>query len=64
MSKTVTPAEAAQMLRIGRNFIYDLIASGKLRAKKQHGQLRIPERSIQERLERLAAAKSRDQSWV
>ena len=59
MSKpsTVTAAEAAQTLQVGRNFVYDLIASGKLRARKQRGQLRIPSRAIQERLERLATAK-------
>jgi excisionase family DNA binding protein len=56
MPKTVTPAEAAQMLRIGRNFLYDLLQSGKLKGKKQGKQWRVPERSIQERLERLEAA--------
>jgi excisionase family DNA binding protein len=55
MPKTVTPAEAAQTLRIGRNFLYDLLHSGKLRARKQGKEWRIPERAIQERLERLAA---------
>ena len=55
MPKTVTPAEAAQTLRIGRNFLYDLLHSGKLKAKKQGKHWRIPESSIQERLARLAA---------
>ena len=55
MSKTVTPAEAARTLSIGRNFLYDLLHSGKLRATKRGKQWRIPERSIQERLERLEA---------
>ena len=59
MRKTVTPAEAAQTLRIGRNFLYDLLHSGKLRARKQGKEWRIPERSIQERLERLQTASSK-----
>ena len=59
MPKTVTPAQAAQTLRIGRNFLYDLIASGKLPARKRGNQWRIPERSIRERQERLATANSR-----
>jgi excisionase family DNA binding protein len=51
---TMTPAEAARALNIGRNFLYDLIASGKLEAKKEGKQWRIPERSVQERREQLA----------
>jgi len=59
MAKSLTPAEAAQTLRVGRNFLYDLLHSGKLRATKKGNQWRIPERSIQERLDRLAAANSK-----
>ena len=55
MPKTITPAEAAQTLRVGRSFLYDLLHSGKLKAKKQGKEWRISEHSIQERLERLAA---------
>ena len=59
MAKSLTPAEAAQALGVGRNFLYDLLHSGKLRATKKGKQWRIPERSIQERLDRLAAANSK-----
>jgi len=59
MAKSLTPAEAAQALGVGRNFLYDLLHSAKLRATKKGNQWRIPERSIQERLDRLAAANSK-----
>lgn len=59
MPKTVTPAEAAQTLRIGRNFLYDLLHSGKLKGRKRGKQWRIPEHAIRERQERLAAVSSR-----
>lgn len=59
MPKTVTPAEAAQTLRIGRNFLYDLLHSGKLKAKKQGKEWRISEHSIRERIERLQTASSK-----
>jgi excisionase family DNA binding protein len=54
MPKTLTPAEAAIRLGVGRNFVYDLLVSGKLRAEKKGKQWCIPEESIQERLKRLA----------
>ena len=41
MSKTVTPAEAARTLSIGRNFLYDLLHSGKLRGTKRGKQWRV-----------------------
>ena len=34
MPRTITPAEAAKKLNVGRNFVYDLLVSGKLRAEK------------------------------
>jgi len=55
MVKTVTTAEAARMLSIGRGFLYDLLHSGKLKAEKQGKRWLILEQSVQERLERLAA---------
>jgi excisionase family DNA binding protein len=54
MPRTITPAEAAKKLNVGRNFVYDLLVSGKLRAEKKGKQWCIPEEAIQERLERLA----------
>lgn len=38
----VTPEEAAEILRIGRSKVYDLIRTGRLRSVKVDGSRRIP----------------------
>jgi excisionase family DNA binding protein len=55
MPKTLTTAQAARMLSIGRGFLYDLLQSGKLKGEKQGKRWLILEQSVHERLERLAA---------
>lgn len=44
----LTPDEAAEVLRVGRSKVYDLIRSGRLRSVKVDGSRRIPVSCLKE----------------
>ncbi len=49
-SKEVTPRVGAQMLGVNLQFLYQLIWSGKLPARKVSGTWRIPIEALEERI--------------
>lgn len=48
---TLTVAETAQALRVGRNTVYELIRQGELPALRIGRAIRVPERGLREWLE-------------
>lgn len=48
--KFLTPAEAAELLRIQRDTVYRLIEAGDLPARRIGGQWRIPKAELDEML--------------
>lgn len=53
-SMTISVAEAAQYLGIGRNRMYDLLHAGKLPAVRLGKNYRIPKKSLDEWLDKEA----------
>jgi excisionase family DNA binding protein len=46
----LTAREAARVLRIGRNKVYDLVSTGELFARRSEGRVIIPKRSVEKYL--------------
>lgn len=46
----LTALEAARVLRIGRNKVYDLVHSGQIYARFAEGRIIIPKRSVEKYL--------------
>lgn len=58
--ETLSVVEAAKRLNVEVNYAYALVRSGRLEGRKSDRQWLIPERAIEERLERLAEANSNE----
>ena len=46
----LTAVEAARVLRIGRNKVYDLINTGEIFVRRSEGRIIIPKRSVEKYL--------------
>lgn len=51
--KELSPAQAARMLGVGLDFVYVLLRSGKLAARKQDRQWLVSEDSVNARIKSL-----------
>jgi len=47
MKKELTPLEACESLGVGRLYIYELLASGRIRGRKMLGRWLIPRSQIE-----------------
>ena len=60
MSKdTMTANEAAKQLGVEPNYLYNLVRTGRLEARKQNGEWAVSAQAVEERLARLGKTQVR-----